>query len=94
MMGRDQSVSIPHSRMNTMANMPKKPINSATIDDSSRKRRFHRELFSEKGISPHVRALWGLRSWTFFSTFAIFFLHETLGHPDTIDGLGETGIDG
>jgi hypothetical protein len=94
MMGRDKSLSIPHSCMNTMANMPKKPINSATINYSSRNRSFHPELLSEEGISPHVRALRSLRLWTFFSTFVILFLHATLGYPDTADGLDDTGIKG
>jgi uncharacterized membrane protein len=65
----------------TMANILKKPVNSANINGKSRTRRLNRGLLSGIGISPHMGALWGLRLWSFFSTFAILFLYlyATLG---------------
>jgi hypothetical protein len=67
-----------------MANILKKPINSANIYCDSRKRRLYRELFPEEGLSPKYQGVMEpsapadppaeYRLWTFLADPPFFFI--------------------
>ncbi len=56
--------------------MPKKSINSVTINCDLRNRSFNRDEHLEKGFSTHVGAVRSLRLWTLFGMPAFCFHDE------------------
>jgi hypothetical protein len=56
--------------------MQKKSINSANINFDSRKRNFNPGWLPERCMSPRPGAVWCLRLWNFFDTFAALFQIE------------------